>query len=115
MVTHHCAPHHLHHELYVIFVFKSLLPHQRMPRLEVQAHPQGAIKQLVALPVSLFPSGSEDVTHPLLVLYVRFQYPAHVGVSLCVSGDVGQELLVAPVIGVDVGECPPQLLLWIRD
>jgi hypothetical protein len=43
----------------------------------------------MALPVSLFPSGGEDVSHPLLMLYAGFQYLAHVGVSLRVSGDVG--------------------------
>jgi NAD(P)-dependent dehydrogenase (short-subunit alcohol dehydrogenase family) len=31
----HQAPHHPYHQLYDLFVFKSLLPHQRSPRLEL--------------------------------------------------------------------------------
>src|SRR5215212_3915986 len=53
----HQASHHAHHQLYGLLVLKSLLPRERVPRLELQRHPQGPIQQPFAAPfVSPFPT-----------------------------------------------------------
>jgi hypothetical protein len=37
------AAHHTHHHLHYLIVYESLLPRKRVPRLELQPHPQGPI------------------------------------------------------------------------
>jgi hypothetical protein len=51
--------------------------------------------------VPVFPAGGKGVAHPLLMFYAGLKYLVHVGVSLRVSGYVGQQLFVAPVVGID--------------
>src|ERR687889_656202 len=70
------------------------------------------LSKTIPVPVSLFPAGGEDITHTLLVLYAHFEHLAYVGVSLRVWGYVGLHLFVAPVISIDLSECPTQFGPW---
>src|SRR5215213_10604162 len=98
----HQAPHHPNHQLHGSLLVQALLPYERAPRLEVECESYGGQQRLASLALLIPALGHSILPRPLPVLEDRISELRTKGVHLSVSEHVGEYLLVAPIVSVDL-------------
>src|SRR5215217_2771275 len=98
----HQAPHHPNHQLHGSLLVQALLPYERIPRLEVEREPYSSQQRLILLALRIPALGHGIAPRSLPVLEDGVGELGAKGVHLRVPEDIGEYLLVVPIVGVDL-------------
>src|SRR5215212_5097466 len=98
----HQAPYHPNHQLHGSLLVQALLPYERIPRLEVEREPYSSQQRLISLALRIPALGHGIAPRSLPVLEDGVGELGAKGIHLRVPEDIGEYLLVVPIVGVDL-------------